>query len=101
MSHRFFVAEHDGRMFFGNSRGEEFQFVALRDGGSKRLLEGQMHRTREEAEQDALRKPGLFEGTFVAIAELREVTREEVQELGAQASSSPDTYREAFNRSFR
>lgn len=101
MTHRFFVAEHEGRMFFGNSRGEEFHFVALRDGGSARLLQGTMHRTIEDAERDAAREPGPFEGAFVAIEELREVTREEVEELGAQASSSPDTYREAFRRSFR
>lgn len=60
-----------------------------------------MHRTRGEAEAEADRAPGGFVGPFVAVVELREVTREEAEELGAKLSSSPETYRDAFRRSFR
>lgn len=34
----FFIGEHEGRVFFGNTHGDEFAFAALRDGGSQLLL---------------------------------------------------------------
>jgi hypothetical protein len=92
----FFVAEVNGKTFIGRTLNPSMQFVCLRDIGA-RVLAGSMFATREEAEIDAAHDAGPFGGDFVAVVQLREVTRSEALELGSRLSANPKLYRDTFN----
>jgi hypothetical protein len=75
--------------------------VTLRDADLAKSWSGKMHASREEAEADSQRPAGAFEGKFVAVAELREVTADVAEEIGAEISSNPGLFREAHRRTLK
>jgi hypothetical protein len=82
----------------GRSTNKDCAFVTLRDVGSKRVLTGTMHATKQAAEEDAKRPAGPFDGEVVATASPREVSPAEAEELGAEVASDPVLFREAHRQ---
>lgn len=89
---KFYIAEHSDRLFLAKSLDNP-RLVTLRETGSKKILSGYMHADLASAEKDAAREPGMFEGVFLAVVELQEVTPDEAEEWGAKFSSDPEFYR--------